>query len=143
MFGIDWTEFLIIGAVALVVIGPKDLPKVLRTVGQWVGRARALARDFQNGLDDMVRETELDDIRKKMNEAGMAADPRGILDEATQALNAPLNEPDVPVSTLPPAGGDVIPPGPADDLVADAAPIEPLPAEPVPVEPPPAAGAKP
>ena len=65
MFGIDSGELLIIAVVALVVIGPKDLPRVMRTVGHWVGRARGMARHFRSGLDTMIREAELEDMEKK------------------------------------------------------------------------------
>jgi sec-independent protein translocase protein TatB len=51
--------------VALLVIGPKDLPRVLRTVGKWVGKARGVASQFRSGFDDMVREAELEDMEKK------------------------------------------------------------------------------
>jgi len=65
MFGIDSGELLIIAVVALVVIGPKDLPRVMRTIGQFVGRARGMAKHFRSGLDTMMREAELDDMEKK------------------------------------------------------------------------------
>jgi sec-independent protein translocase protein TatB len=65
MFGIDTSEFLIIALVALVVIGPKDLPRVMRTVGHWVGRARGMANHFRAGVDNMIRESELADMEKK------------------------------------------------------------------------------
>lgn len=65
MFDIAPTELLIVALVALVVIGPKDLPNVLRTVGQWVGRARGMARHFRSGLDTMIREAELEEMEKK------------------------------------------------------------------------------
>ncbi len=65
MFDIAPTELLIVGLVALVVIGPKDLPRVLRTVGHWVGRARGMARHFRSGIDTMIREAELDEMEKK------------------------------------------------------------------------------
>ncbi len=64
MFGIDSTELLVVAVVALVVIGPKDLPRVLRTVGQWVGRARGMARHFRSGIDTMMREAELEEMEK-------------------------------------------------------------------------------
>ena len=60
---------MVIGAVALVVIGPKDLPKALKTAGMLVRRARGMAREFQNSIDDMIREAELDDVRKTVQEA--------------------------------------------------------------------------
>ena len=65
MFDIASTELLIVAVVALVVIGPKDLPKVMRTVGQWVGRARGMAKHFRAGMDAMVREAELEEMEKK------------------------------------------------------------------------------
>jgi sec-independent protein translocase protein TatB len=65
MFGIDSGELLIIAVVALVVIGPKDLPRVMRTLGGFIGRARGMARHFRSGLDTMIRETELEDMEKK------------------------------------------------------------------------------
>lgn len=55
---------LLIAVVAIVVIGPKDLPKTLRTVGQWLGAARRVARDFKDSVDDMVRDSELDELRR-------------------------------------------------------------------------------
>lgn len=65
MFGIDSSELLVIALVALVVIGPKDLPRVMRTIGQFVGRARGMAKHFRTGLDAMVRESELEEMEKK------------------------------------------------------------------------------
>ncbi len=66
MFDIGWQELFIVAVLALHVIGPKDLPRALRTMGKWVRKARALARDFQGGLDDVMREAELDDIKTQM-----------------------------------------------------------------------------
>src|SRR6185295_15615897 len=80
MFGIDSSELLIIALVALVVIGPKDLPRVMRTVGQWVGRARGMAGHFRAGVDNMIRESELADMEKKWkaeNERIMREHPSG------------------------------------------------------------------
>lgn len=65
MFDIASTELLIVAVVALIVIGPKDLPAVMRTVGQWVGRARGMARHFRSGIDTMMREAELEEMEKK------------------------------------------------------------------------------
>jgi sec-independent protein translocase protein TatB len=68
MFDVAPTELLLVAIVALVVIGPKDLPRVLRTVGQWVGKARGVARQFRSGFDEMIRESELADMEKKWAE---------------------------------------------------------------------------
>ena len=65
MFGIDSGEFLVIAIVALVVIGPKDLPRVMRMVGQWVGKARAMSRHVRSGFDAMMREAELEEMQKQ------------------------------------------------------------------------------
>ena len=65
MFDIASSEFFLVMLVALVVIGPKDLPKVLRVVGRWVGKARAVAAQFRSGFDEMVREAEMEDMEKK------------------------------------------------------------------------------
>jgi len=67
MFGIDGSEFLVILIVALVVVGPKDLPKLLRTIGQWAGRARAMADQFKRSFDDMARQSELEELRAEVN----------------------------------------------------------------------------
>ena len=70
MFDIGWTEITIILIVAIIVIGPKDLPRVLRTVGQWVGKAKAMTREFRGHVDDMIRDTELDEVKKQIESAG-------------------------------------------------------------------------
>ena len=68
MFGVDSTEFAIVAILALIFIGPKDLPKVMRTVGYWVGRIRGMARHFTSGLENMMREAELEEMEKKWRE---------------------------------------------------------------------------
>lgn len=69
MFDIGWQELLLIGVVALIVVGPKDLPHVLRAVARFTQKARAMSREFQNGLAELAREAELDELRRKMNSA--------------------------------------------------------------------------
>ena len=70
MFDIAWSEMVLIGAVALVVIGPKDLPKALRTVGQAVGKMRRMASEFQGQFNDAMREAELDELKKQVENVG-------------------------------------------------------------------------
>lgn len=70
MFDIGWTEITIIVIVAIIVVGPKDLPRVLRTVGQWVGKAKAMTREFRGHIDDMIEETDLADIKKQIDSVG-------------------------------------------------------------------------
>src|ERR1700689_2142766 len=87
MFDFSWSEILLIGVVALVVIGPKDLPRVLRTVGQWANRARSVAREFQFQIDEMVRNSELDEVRKTMNAAAS-----GDMDKTIRDMVDPTGE---------------------------------------------------
>jgi sec-independent protein translocase protein TatB len=68
MFGFDSAELAIIAVLALIFIGPKELPKVMRTVGYWVGRVRGMARHFTAGIEDMVREAELEEMEKRWRE---------------------------------------------------------------------------
>jgi sec-independent protein translocase protein TatB len=68
MFGVDSTEFAVVAILALIFIGPKDLPKVMRTIGYWVGRVRGMARHFTAGLENMMREAELEEMEKKWRE---------------------------------------------------------------------------
>ena len=70
MFDIGWSEMALVLLVALIVIGPKDLPRVARTMGQWVGKGRAMAREFQRALEDMAREAELDKVKNEIEKAG-------------------------------------------------------------------------
>jgi sec-independent protein translocase protein TatB len=63
MFDIGWSELLLIGVVALIVVGPKELPRMLRTVGQYVGRAKSVAREFQRSMDDAAREMDLQELQ--------------------------------------------------------------------------------
>jgi sec-independent protein translocase protein TatB len=66
MFDIAWSEMAVIAGVALLVIGPKDLPKVLRTVGQWTSKARSLAHEFQSAIEELANEDDLKDIKKQI-----------------------------------------------------------------------------
>jgi len=72
MLDIAWPELVVIGAVALVAIGPKDLPKVMRTLGQWAGKARNLVHDVQRSFEQLNYETE---IAEKLHKEKQAADP--------------------------------------------------------------------
>jgi sec-independent protein translocase protein TatB len=68
MFDISWSELMLIGVVALIVIGPKELPGVLRTLGQWMRKVRSMAADFQNQFHEAMREAEMADLKKQVDE---------------------------------------------------------------------------
>ncbi len=95
MFDIGWTEMMVIALIALIVIGPKDLPGTMKTVAHWMRKARALTREFQSGIDEMVREAELDDAKKALEATrrgnleqtiGNAIDPTGDVTEQARDL---------------------------------------------------------
>jgi sec-independent protein translocase protein TatB len=89
----SWGEVMVIGAVALIVIGPKDLPKALRTVGQVVGKVRRLAADFQGQFAEAMREAELDDVKRQIqgvNDQVSSFNPvNSIRNELKGAVEAP------------------------------------------------------
>ena len=141
MFDFSWSEILLIGVVALVVIGPKDLPRALRTVGHWVGRARTVAREFQFQIDQMVRESELDEVRKTMAAAASGnpnkilkdvVDPTGEIERAVTPdilSEAPSSVPEVPSSPLAPGTPPELAP-PTEPMPSVAMPTIPAPVPP-------------
>src|SRR6516164_7078449 len=93
-----WSELMLIGVVALIVIGPKDLPKALRVAGFWVRKARTLSREFQSSIEQMVREAELDEVRQELKKATeidldkefrQTIDPSGSLAESLKPPELP------------------------------------------------------
>lgn len=128
MFDVAPTELLLVVVVALVVIGPKDLPKAMRFVGKWVGKARGMARHFRSGLDTMMREAELEELEKQwraQNDAIMREFPRvedagagtppliastaPVEGQAENAPDAPPENPDFAAATTKPETHDVPP----------------------------------
>jgi sec-independent protein translocase protein TatB len=104
---IGWPELLLIGAVALVVIGPKDLPKALKVAGYWVRKARMMSREFQNSIEQMIRDAELEEVRKDLQKASefdlehqiqQTVDPDGRLAESLKPPEIPdyFDEPGLP-----------------------------------------------
>lgn len=112
MLDIGWTEILVITVVALFVVGPKDIPKALRTVGVWIGKLKSLSREFQNTVEDAVRDSELDEVKKQIQSAktdftkGMteAIDSEGDLTEMLRGVDVKdkdKNKKDKPSSAWP------------------------------------------
>src|SRR5215467_3326929 len=100
MFDISWTEFLLIGIVALIVIGPKELPAVMRTLGQWTRKIRSLAADFQNQFHEAMREAEMADLKKQVDDMAQdikqydpLKDVRSDVEAIGKDLDAGLNKP--------------------------------------------------
>jgi sec-independent protein translocase protein TatB len=101
MFGVDSSEFLLLLLVALVVIGPKDLPRVLRVVGKWVGKARGIANQFRSGFDEMVRESELAELEKKWKEENDRIMREHPAEDVTPAIETPAIEAPVKADPAP------------------------------------------
>jgi sec-independent protein translocase protein TatB len=85
MLDIGWSELLVIAVVAIVVVGPKDLPKLMRSFGHYAGKLRRAASDFQRQFDEAMRESELDEVRKTIESART--------ESSSLDLNAPLDKP--------------------------------------------------
>ena len=75
MFDIGWGELVVIGIVALIAIGPKELPGVLRTMGQWMGKVRRMASEFQNQFQEAMREAEMADLKQQVDTLTSGFDP--------------------------------------------------------------------
>jgi len=91
MLGLDFSELLIIGVVALIVVGPKELPQLMRTIGQWVGKARRMASEFQGQMNEAIREAELDDVRKSVEDL-RSLSPKALVAEQFAAATRTLDE---------------------------------------------------
>ncbi len=106
MFDVAPQELLLVAVVALLVIGPKDLPRAMRFVGKWVGKARGVARQFRSGIDTMIRESELADMEKQWaaeNERIMREHPVATLPAPETAdAHTPIDDP-APVMVEQPA----------------------------------------
>ena len=123
MFGVDSGELFIIVLIAVVVIGPKDLPRVMRTIGNWVGKARSMSNQFRSGVDQMVRESEIAELEQKwreQNEAIMRANPAAPPESDWGLTTAPAEAPAVSLEKEDP---------PAPALAKSEAPELPAPAE--------------
>src|SRR6266850_6882972 len=94
MFDISWGELLLIGVVALLVIGPKELPTVLRTVGQWMTKIRRMASEFQGQFQEAMREAEMADLKKQFDDTTSsltsALDPSGFKADMEKLIEDPL-----------------------------------------------------
>ena len=113
----SWSHILILLAVALVVVGPKDLPKLMNMVGKWVGKGRAMANEFKKSFDDMARQSELDELRKEISDLKSHQS----ISDLGRELNEPLS------SMSPPDPGPDIGPEPraGEFSITDRAPDAP------------------
>jgi sec-independent protein translocase protein TatB len=114
-FDIGWPELMLIGVVALVVIGPKDLPAALRVAGYWVRKARGLSREFHSSVEQMMREVELHEVQNELKKATELD-----LDREFNTILDPVNDPAA---------------GPQPRVIPDYLDTTPAPADPGPIAP--------
>lgn len=107
MFDISWSEFLLIAVVALIFIGPKELPAVLRNVGQWTGKIRRMAAEFQSQFQEAMREAEMADLKKHADDLNKAAqsltkplDPSDYLGKLDEPQPSPSTTTSIPVTKV-------------------------------------------
>ena len=138
MLDIGSWEFLIVIVIALIVIGPKDLPGMVRTVSQWIRRARELAREFQGGLEDMAREAELDKVKDSLQ---AELDPDGMVNTIKRDIEDEIETEWLDDATTfdfedeERAKGEGTEPEPSEPEPSEPEPSEPDPSEPGPSEP--------
>jgi sec-independent protein translocase protein TatB len=106
MFDIGWSEIMVIAVVAIVVIGPKDLPRAMRVVGHWVTRIKGMARDFQGQFNEALREAELDSVKRdfeEMTRIDPMADVKRVASQTEVQIRQGLNKPvaDKPLADKP------------------------------------------
>jgi sec-independent protein translocase protein TatB len=129
MFDISWSEFLLIGIVALVVIGPKELPAVMRTLGQWTRKVRSMAADFQNQFQEAMREAEMTDLKKQVDDMardvadfdplkGVREDIASVGSEMQKSLSTPAEQ----APAVPDASAEAALPAPPAETPADGLP---------------------
>ena len=118
MFGVDTSELLIVAVLALLVIGPKELPSAMRAVGRWIGKIRGMARHFTSGIETMIREAELEEMEKRWREENerIMRDFPTVIDADPAAGPQPADQPQLPLAEplppLPEPPGDYDPGGP-------------------------------
>ena len=137
MFDIGWSEIAVIAVVALIAIGPKELPGVLRMVGQWMGKARKMAAEFQGQFQEAMREAEMADLKKSFDEVREAASGftggnlmTSLQKDVTNSLR--IDDVDKPMDAPTTSGfGDALPSGEATatitETVTPTTPAEPTP----------------
>jgi sec-independent protein translocase protein TatB len=128
MFDIGWSELVVIAVVALIAIGPKELPGVLRMLGQWMGKARKMAAEFQGQFQEAMREAEMADLKKSFDEVKEAASGlsfggalmTSLQKDVTEAMR--IDDVDEPAETpaIEPPAAPTTPEAPAPETVVEA-----------------------
>ncbi len=137
MFDVAWDELALIAVISVIVIGPKDLPKVMRQAGRWARKAREMAAEFQRGVDEMMRESELAELKQQVEKASDTTALRRQVEAAIDPdhkIAEGLAPPVLDAPSVHPAAA--VPPPPAADPQPAPAPQPATPAASPTVEPP-------
>jgi sec-independent protein translocase protein TatB len=115
MFDISWGKLVVIGVIALIVIGPKELPAVLRTVGQWMGKMRRMAAEFQGQFQDAMREAEMADLKKTFDDttSGLTSVFDPVKNDIDKMVNDPMSTGSSSVTNTPTPDAGIAPPEPS------------------------------
>jgi len=132
MFELDWAKLVVIGVVALIAIGPKELPTVLRTVGQWMTKIRRMAAEFQGQFQEAMREAEMAELKKQVDDISGTARDLGTFDPLQPAPGASTSSAPAPPSAAPSpdATASAEPAQPQPEQAQPAAQVEPTAASP-------------
>lgn len=117
--GLGFSEILVLGVIALLVVGPKDLPLMLRKLGRWMAKLRGMAQEFRSGFDELARQAELDELKREVEALRRHSSFSGIVNEITRPVDmSPITAPSPPA--LPPTvePTPVAAPAPAPEAVA-------------------------
>ena len=139
MLDIGWSELLVIGALALIVVGPKDLPQLLRTLGRYAAQARGMAREFQRSMEDAAREADLSEMKELKDAARELRDVGRLPQQKVGTARKSPTKPPAPATKGPAAASAKAAPAAKAETSSAAPPPEAAPAKP----PPQAAPAKP
>jgi len=133
MFGLGWGEMVVIGIVALIAIGPKELPTVLRTLGQWIGKVRRMANEFQGQFQEALREAELTDLKKHAEDITAGISNFDPMADTQKAMEKAFEMPDPMATSAMVSSEPAAPATPAEQVPALPAIDVPMPEMPGPV----------
>lgn len=99
--GLGFSEIIVLGIIALLVVGPKDLPLMMRKLGRWLAHLRGMAQEFRSGFDELARQAELDELKREVEALRRHSSFSGLVDEITRPVDlSPLPETPAPRATL-------------------------------------------
>ena len=124
--GLGFSEIVVLALITLLVVQPKDLPALLRTLGRWTRKMQAMAAEFRQGFDELARQTELDELRKEVDALRRTANPFSDIQREVSGLHADVMRPIDPAETAPPEPAAKAP----DETIPENFDVQPTPPTP-------------